>query len=147
MDFSREETLVLNRVQIGIPCASEPFRVIADEIGLTEDEVLEIIVRLKKNNIIRNISGIFNGKKLGYFLSLVAFEVPVIKQMPLQVYKLSPGCSHNYLRNHRYISGLPWLKRVRMILTEQVETLAAKAGASDYLVLKNEQLLKIGCFS
>jgi DNA-binding Lrp family transcriptional regulator len=147
MDFSREETLVLNRVQIGIPCTSEPFRVIADEIGLTEDEVLEIIVRLKKNNIIRNISGIFNGKKLGYFLSLVAFEVPAEKaDAAAEVISSHPGVSHNYLRNHRYNIWFTLAEENEEDFSKTVEVLAVKAGASDYLVLKNEQLLKIGVF-
>ena len=76
MEFTEKEALVLNRVQKGIPAVSEPFLAIAEEIGITEDEVLEIVLRLKENKVIRNISGIFEGKQLGYFLSLVAFEVP-----------------------------------------------------------------------
>ena len=67
MDFSREETLVLNRVQIGIPCTSEPFRVIADEIGLTEDEVLEIIVRLKRIILYGISPGFSTGKNWATF--------------------------------------------------------------------------------
>jgi len=147
MDFSRGETLVLNRVQIGIPCASEPFRVIADEIGLTEDEVLEIIIRLKKNNIIRNISGIFNGKKLGYYLSLVAFEVPVEKvDGAAEIISSHPGVSHNYLRNHRYNIWFTLAEESEEDFEKTVSVLAVKAEASDSLVLKNEQLLKIGVF-
>lgn len=147
MDFSREETLVLNRVQIGIPCASEPFHVIAEEIGLSEEEVIEIITRLKKNNIIRNISGIFNGKKLGYYLSLVAFEIPGERtDAAAEIISSHPGVSHNYLRNHRYNIWFTLAEENEDDFNRTVDILAAKAGAADYLVLKNEQLLKIGVF-
>jgi len=147
MDFSREETLVLNRVQLGIPCVSEPFQTIAEEVGLTEEEVIEAIARLKKNKVIRNISGIFNGKKLGYYLSLVAFEVPVERvDAAAEIISSHPGVSHNYLRNHRYNIWFTLAEENEEDFSRTVEVLAAKAEAADYLVLKNEQLLKIGVF-
>jgi DNA-binding Lrp family transcriptional regulator len=147
MDFSEKDARVLNRVQMGIPCASEPFRVIAEEIGLTEDEVLETVTRLKKNKIIRNISGIFNGKRLGYFLSLVAFEVPVEKvDAAAEIISSHPGVSHNYLRNHRYNIWFTLAEESEEDFERTVSVLAVKAEATDSLVLKNEQLLKIGVF-
>ncbi|HOP30394.1 MAG TPA: Lrp/AsnC family transcriptional regulator [Spirochaetota bacterium] len=147
MDFSRVETLVLNRVQVGIPCASEPFRVMADELSLKEDEVLETVAHLKEKKIIRNISGIFDGKKLGYYLSLVAFEVPEERADAAgAVISSHPGVSHNYLRNHRYNIWFTLAEECEDDFYKTVSVLAIKAGADDYLVLKNESLLKIGVF-
>lgn len=147
MEFSEKDARVLNRVQMGIPCVSEPFQVIAEEIGLTEDEVFEIIARLKKNKIIRNISGIFNGKKLGYYLSLVAFEIPGERvYAAAEIISSHPGVSHNYLRNHRYNIWFTLAEESEEDFNRTVTVLAAKAEASDYLVLKNETLLKIGVF-
>jgi DNA-binding Lrp family transcriptional regulator len=147
MEFTEKEALVLNRVQKGIPAVSEPFLAIAEEIGLTEDEVLEIVLRLKENKIIRNISGIFEGKQLGYFLSLVAFEVPEDKVEAAAVLISShPGVSHNYLRNHRYNIWFTLAEENEDAFFETVSILASKGGASDYLVLRNENLLKIGVY-
>lgn len=147
MEFTEKEALVLNKVQKGIPAVSDPFLAIAEEIGITEDEVLEIISRLKENKIIRNISGIFEGKKLGYFLSLVAFEVPPEKaDAAAGIISSHPGVSHNYLRNHRYNIWFTLAEESEDEFYDTVSILVSKTGAADHLVLKNENLLKIGVF-
>ncbi|HNX22421.1 MAG TPA: Lrp/AsnC family transcriptional regulator [Spirochaetota bacterium] len=147
MEFTDNEALVLNRVQKGIPGVSEPFLAIAEEIGLSENEVLETVLRLKENKVIRNISGIFEGKKLGYYLSLVAFEVPADKtDSAAAVISSHPGVSHNYLRNHRYNIWFTLAEENEDEFYKTVAILASKSGALDSLVLINEKLLKIGVF-
>jgi DNA-binding Lrp family transcriptional regulator len=147
MDFTGNESLVLNRVQKGIPCVPEPFAVMASDTGISEDEVLDIISRLKKNNVIRNISGIFDGEKLGYFLSLVAFEVPSDKtETAGAIISSHPGVSHNYLRDHKYNIWFTLAEENEKEFQKTVVLLASKVSARDYLVLRNEKLLKIGVF-
>ena len=147
MEFSEKDALILNRVQKGIPGVSEPFLAIANEIGLTEDEVLETISRVKKNKVIRNISGIFEGKKLGYYLSLVALEVPAERaDAAAAVISSHPGVSHNYLRNHRYNIWFTLAEESEEEFHKTVALLAAKTDAVDFLVMRNENLLKIGVF-
>jgi len=147
MEFTEKEALVLNRVQKGIPGVSEPFLAIAREIGLTEDEVLETISRLKENKVIRNISGIFEGKKLGYYLNLVAFEVlPDRVETAAAMISSHPGVSHNYLRNHRYNIWFTLAEESEEEFHKTVSILAEKSGVLDSLVLRNEKLLKIGVF-
>jgi len=147
VEFTEREALVLNRVQKGIPGVSEPFKAIAEEIGLTEDEVLETVSHLKENNVIRNISGIFEGKKLGYFLSLVAFEVPAERaDAAAAIINSHPGVSHNYLRNHKFNIWFTLAEESEEEFHKTVSLLASKAGAVDFLVMRNEKLLKIGVF-
>lgn len=147
MEFSEKESLVLNRLQKGISGVSEPFMKIAEETGLSEDEVLETVTFLEKNNVIRNISGIFDGKKLGYYLSLVAFEVPVnLVESAASIICSHPGVSHNYLRNHRYNIWFTLAGESAEEFNKTVSILASKSGAVDCIVLKNEKPLKIGVF-
>ena len=147
MEFSRNESFILNRLQKGIPCSNEPFIEIAADTGLTEQEVLDTISRLKKNNVIRNISGIFNGEKLGYYLSLVAFEVPAENaESAGAVISSHPGVSHNYLRNHKYNIWFTLAEENQEEFNKTVSILASKTEANDFLVLRNEKLLKIGVF-
>ncbi len=147
MEFTEKEALVLNRVQRGIPGVSEPFKAIAAEIGLSEDEVLDIVSSLKEKNVIRNISGIFEGKKLGYFLSLVAFEVPDDRvDAAAAIISSHPGVSHNYLRNHKFNIWFTLAEESEVEFHKSVLLLAAKVGAVDFLVMRNEKLLKIGVF-
>lgn len=147
MNFTDKEALVLNRLQRGVPGVSEPFLAIAGDTGLTEDEVLEIVSRLKEEKVIRNISGIFEGKRLGYFLNLVAFEVPEDKvETAAAIISSHPGVSHNYLRNHRYNIWFTLAEENEGEFNKTISLLSGKSGAADHLVLKNEKLLKIGVF-
>ncbi len=147
MEFTEKEALILNRVQKGIPCVSEPFLAIAVETGLSEDEVLETVSQLKEKKVIRNISGIFEGKKLGYHMSLVAFEVSEDRaDAAAAVISSHPGVSHNYLRNHRYNIWFTLAEESEEEFHKTVSILATKSAAVDFLVLRNEKLLKIGVF-
>ena len=147
MEFTDREAVILNRVQKGIPGVIEPFKAIAEETGMPEEQVLETVSALKEKKVIRNISGIFEGKKLGYCLNLVAFEVPDDRADEAgAIISLHPGVSHNYLRNHRYNIWFTLAEENEQEFHKTVNILFAKTGARDYLVLKNEKLLKIGVF-
>ncbi len=147
MEYTRSEALVLNRIQKGIPCSREPYRVMGEELGLSEDEVLNTVKSLRQKKVIRNISGIFNGQKLGYYLSLVAFQVPVDRADKAgEIISSHPGVSHNYIRNHQYNIWFTLAEESEADFQKTVSSLAVKSGAEDYLVLRNEKLLKIGVF-
>ena len=66
---------ILYKIQKDFPLTIRPFKKIAEELDMSENEVLEIIKKEKENKIIRQTSAIFDTKKLGYSSSLVAFEI------------------------------------------------------------------------
>lgn len=94
---------ILSRIQKKFPLVAQPFKSIADELGMSEDEVLEILQEQKRNNIIRQTSAIFDTKRLGYKSSLVAFKMPKEKiDRAVEIINSHPGISHNYERNHDF---------------------------------------------
>jgi siroheme decarboxylase len=144
-DFSKNEAAVLNYIQRSIPLTGRPFQKIGADTGLSEEAVIEIIFRLKKQGIIRNIAAIFNGESLGYQLSLVAFDVPAASlEKAAAAINAHPGISHNYLRGHRYNIWFTLALEKSLPFDDAVEHIAQKAGARDFLILRNEKLLKIG---
>jgi DNA-binding Lrp family transcriptional regulator len=48
---------------------------VADEVGISEDDVLNRLVRLKEKGIIRRIGGNFVPNKLGFVSTLCAAKV------------------------------------------------------------------------
>ena len=96
---------ILMILQRGIPIASRPYQLMADEIGggLTEQEVIDRIAILKDEHIIRRMSGFFNSGKLGYTSVLCALKVAPehLGQVALLV-NAYPGVTHNYVREHAY---------------------------------------------
>ena len=146
-EFTGKESLVLNRIQKGVPAVSRPFLEIGKDTGLTEDEVIDTLISLKENGVIRNISGIFDGEKLGFYLSLVAFEIHESKiEEAAAIINSHPGISHNYLRDHKYNIWFTLAEEDKESFDKTVSVLASKSSASDFLVLRNEKLLKIGVY-
>ena len=145
MEFKPEESVVLEILQKGIPPVAEPYKYIGESAGLDESTVLEIVRNLKDRKIIRNIAGIFEGKSLGYKLSLVSFKVKDENlEQAAAVINSHPGVSHNYLRKHDFNIWFTLAEESPEAFEKSLSVIFRKSGADDYLVLKNEKLFKIG---
>lgn len=94
---------ILMYLQKGIPIESRPYQIMAENIGggLTEEEVISRIDNLKKENIIRRMSGFFNSNALGYKSTLVGVRPKEGRyEEAMHVINAYPGVTHNYRRDH-----------------------------------------------
>jgi len=137
---------VLSRIQKKFPLVARPFAVIAQELGITEEEVLEILRQEKEANIIRQTSAIFDTKRLGYKSSLVAFKIDEEKiDDAVAIINSHPGVSHNYERNHAFNI---WFTMAvapdsKLGLDRTIEILAELTEAKEYIMLPTLKLFKI----
>lgn len=94
---------LINLIQANFPIESRPFLKLANELDITERQVIDIIKELKDNNYIKRLGGIFNSKKLGYYSTLCAMKVPPnrISEVAMLI-NSNNGVTHNYIRNHYY---------------------------------------------
>jgi radical SAM protein with 4Fe4S-binding SPASM domain len=92
-----------NRLQKGLPIDAQPFVRIADEIGCTEEQVIEAARCLQETGVIRRIGAIVNHRVLGMHSTLVTAHVPedVLSDVTEAVNQIE-GVSHSYLRRHRF---------------------------------------------
>jgi DNA-binding Lrp family transcriptional regulator len=94
---------VLNLMQGRFPLERRPYARVADEAGVSEDEVLSRVRRLIDGRIIRQVTPIFDTRALGYSSMLVAAKVdPEHPHRAAQIVNSHPGVSHNYLRDHDF---------------------------------------------
>jgi len=94
---------ICNVIQSDFPLVERPFLKIAEGLGITEDEVMERIIELKRKNIVRQIGAIFDTRRLGYTTTLVAMRIPEESlDAAAQIINRHPGVSHNYARNGRF---------------------------------------------
>ncbi|TAL36603.1 MAG: Lrp/AsnC family transcriptional regulator [Spirochaetes bacterium] len=143
--FTRTQELILNRIQRDMPLSADPYAGLAAELGLDIDELLAEIRTLKSANVIRRISAIFSAQALGYSSSLVAFCVPGEEaDEAARIINAHPGVSHNYLRGHRYNIWFTLAVPPGQAIEDHAGVLARRCGARDFLVLKNEEMFKIG---
>ncbi len=137
---------VLYEIQKNFPLTIRPYEDIAKRLDMDEDTVLDIVKNEKERGIIRQISAIFDTKKLGYSSSLVAFKISKEDMdRAVEVLNSHPGISHNYERDHEFnvwftIAVSPDSK---LGLEKSVALLSELSNAKEYIILPTLKLFKI----
>ncbi|MCF7971073.1 MAG: AsnC family transcriptional regulator [Methylococcaceae bacterium] len=75
-------------VQQGLPIASRPYALIAEQLDLDEAEVIERLSKLKQQGLIKRLGVIVKHRRLGYQSNaMVVFNIPdaLVKQMGQQI--------------------------------------------------------------
>ena len=137
--------LLLNRVQKDIPIVRRPYAQLAGEIGLSEQEALDILREVKAAGVLRQVSAIFDTRTLGYQSSLVA-AVYDTEQLDAGAAIVSqhPGVSHNYRRNHDFNLWYTIAVPPESDLEAHVQRLHELSGAKLTRLMPTLHLYKIG---
>ncbi|TEU13568.1 MAG: Lrp/AsnC family transcriptional regulator [Anaerolineales bacterium] len=136
---------LLTLLQREFPLVPTPFAILAARMEVDEAEVLERTQQLKRDGVIRQISAIFDSRRLGYQSTLVAFQVPEerLDAVADQV-SAHPGVSHNYARDHVYNLWFTLTLPPGQAMDVNIGALARKADVALYLNLPVVRLFKIG---
>ena len=103
LGISDSQKRLLALIQEEVPLVECPFAELGEKAGLSEEVVLETVDLLKQEEIIRQISAIFDTRSLGYQSSLVAMRTnPKQEDEAAAVINTHPGVTHNYRRNHTF---------------------------------------------
>jgi DNA-binding Lrp family transcriptional regulator len=135
---------ILNRIQSDFPITPRPYRTIAQELGLSEDEVLKRILSLKESGIIRRIGGNFTPDKLGFVSTLCAAKVPEDKiHMFAEVVNRYPGVTHNYRRENTFNIWFTFIAPSMEEIDTNLKQIAEETGITDILNLPATKVFKI----
>jgi DNA-binding Lrp family transcriptional regulator len=135
---------ILNRIQSDFPITRNPFKTIAEELDLSEAEVLERVGHLKSTGIIRRIGGNFVPEKVGFVSTLCAAKVPpdLIERFAETV-NAYPGVTHNYLRENDFNVWFTFIAPSREVIEQNLAEITAKTGVADILNLPATRVFKI----
>jgi DNA-binding Lrp family transcriptional regulator len=94
---------LIQRMQRDFPLVARPFAALAEQVGVTEAEVLERVARLKEAGVIREIDAVFDPQRLGWVSALVAARVAPdrLEAVAARVNEFAE-VTHNYARDHAY---------------------------------------------
>lgn len=136
---------ILNEIQWSFPLVSEPYKELANRFHVTNDEMKKRISNLKSLGVLRQLSAIFDTRKLGYKSSLVAMAIDQDKldSVANQVNR-HPGVSHNYERNHEYNLWFTLATPPGSDLKTEVDKFGKLAGIKKIRLLPTIKLFKIG---
>lgn len=102
MTLDAVDRAILNRLQEGFPIAASPFRRVAAELGLTEDDLIARLGRMQEARIITRFGPFFDAAAMGGAFCLCAMAVPGADfDRVLTKVNARPEVAHNYERVHR----------------------------------------------
>ncbi|MGV6847930.1 MAG: Lrp/AsnC family transcriptional regulator [Marinibacterium sp.] len=114
---------LLNRLQEDLPLTPRPYADVADELGITEQDLLNRIERLKADRVITRFGPFFDAAAMGGDFCLCAMAVPEADfETVLTKVNAHPEVAHNYERTHR-------LNMWFVLATETPEGITATADA------------------
>jgi len=136
---------ILNEIQWTFPLTPKPYSEIAKKFGISDQEMMQRLSVLKNAGIIRQISAIFDTRKLGYKSALVAMAIEPEKldYVANQVNK-HPGVSHNYERNHEYNLWFTLAVPPGSDLKTEIDKFSKLPGILKTRLLPTIKLFKIG---
>ncbi len=141
-EFDKE---LLNEIQWTFPLVTRPFDAIAKKFDTTPEIIKEKLNNLKEIGVLRQLSAIFDTRKLGYTSSLVAMEIEHDKldYVASQINR-HPGVSHNYERDHQFNLWFTLAVPPGADLNAELEKFNVLKGIKKVRMLPTLQLFKIG---
>jgi DNA-binding Lrp family transcriptional regulator len=135
---------ILNRIQSDFPLTLRPYAAIGEEFGLSEEEVLQRLRRLKAKGIIRRIGGNFVPDKLGFVSTLCAASVPEDQVAAFSaVVNAYPGVTHNYQRDNHFNIWFTFIAPSMDEITSNLSEISRKTGITGILNLPATRVFKI----
>jgi DNA-binding Lrp family transcriptional regulator len=143
--FDDTDKALLTEIQKQFPIDHRPFQRLGEKLGISEQECLERVARLKKDQVIRQLSAIFDTRSLGYQSTLAAMKVdPERVDEAAAVVNEHPGVSHNYKRNDPFNIWFTVAVPPGDSLEQVVNILHTLSGAEETIILPTLRLYKIG---
>ncbi len=92
---------LLNRLQDDLPLCSRPYAAVAEELGLSEDDLLTRLRRMKHDGLITRFGPFFDAEAMGGAFCLCAMAVPEDRfDTVAGMVNAHAEVAHNYQRDH-----------------------------------------------
>ena len=101
-DYTPLEQSLLNDFQHDMSLSATPFADMAEQLGVSEDEVIESIKSLQDSGVISRVGPVFRPNRIGVS-TLAAMSVPEQDlECVARIVSAFPEVNHNYEREHKY---------------------------------------------
>lgn len=93
---------IMSALQDGFPLVPRPYADKAAELGLSEQELIDRIARMRESGIVTRFGPFLNAEKIGGGFCLCAMAVPPEKwDATVAAVNAHDEVAHNYRRDHR----------------------------------------------
>ena len=135
---------ILNILQKEFPLEEQPFLIVGQRCGISEDETIHRVQKMKDEGIIRRIGAVFDGAKLGRVSTLCAARVPEGEiDSFVKIVNANKNVTHNYQRNHEYNIWFTVSAANVKELEKFIKDVKEKTGVTDILDMRAVRTFKI----
>ena len=122
------EKHLLNDFQHGFPLVSRPFKKIAEQLGTSEDVIVDRLNELKKEGFISRVGAVFRANSIGAS-TLAAMTVPEneLEKVADMVSSYSE-VNHNYQREHHFNLWFVVTASDECVLNEVLDDIEQRSG-------------------
>lgn len=101
-DLSKLDRQLINRLQDDLPLVSNPFATIGDDLGLSEQDIVDKVRQLRDDGFLTRFGPFFDAEALGGAFCLCAMSCPEDRfEDVLTKVNAHAEVAHNYERDHR----------------------------------------------
>jgi DNA-binding Lrp family transcriptional regulator len=138
------DKMIINRIQSDFPIDTRPFRVIANELGLEEELVINRVKAMREQGLIRRVGGNFVPHKVGFVSTLCAAKVPEnkIDEFATVVNRYT-GVTHNYVRDNEFNVWFTFIAESREEISDNLALISKQTGIETILNLPATRVFKI----
>ncbi|MBT7262206.1 MAG: AsnC family transcriptional regulator [Desulfobacula sp.] len=142
--MDEKDRKILNQIQVDFPVDSRPYKILAEKIGIREDELIQRINQMKKDLLIRRIGGNFSPDRLGYYSTLCAAKVPEDKiEVFTKTVNEYSGVTHNYKRDHEFNIWFTFIEASVETIKTNLENIKKTTKVETILNLPATRVFKI----
>jgi DNA-binding Lrp family transcriptional regulator len=126
--LSEFDRRLLDGYQHGLPLEPRPFARIADDLGVSEQAVLDALAHLQENEMVSRVGPVFRPNRVGVS-TLAALAVPPDALTRVAgIVSAFDEVNHNYEREHRFNLWFVLTARDNGHLEEVLEAIAEQTG-------------------
>lgn len=142
-----EERIIGRLIQRDLAMTRRPYREIADQTGMTERDVLNVIKRMLARGLIRKFGAVVRHREAGFSANaMVAWTVPEDRcEQAGQMLSSFAEITHCYERSPALEGKFNLFSMIHLRnqdMEKIVEKIAAAAGIKDYRILASEEEFK-----
>lgn len=135
---------ILNALQEDFPVDSRPFRILAQRIQKSEEEIIQRVNSLVENKIIRRIGVSLNPKKVGLSTTLIGMDVPEERiKAVADIINTYNEITHNYQRDEDYNLWFTIAAKSDEEINRIIKEIQEKTGIERIINLPSTKTFKI----
>lgn len=138
---------LLSLLQREFPVVRRPYLGLAQQLGVSEGEIISQVKALQASGIVRLIGPVMDARRLGYQSTLIAMKIDAPgREQAEKVVAEHPGVSHGYEREHDFNVWFTLSLPRTIGLAGELERLTLATGAETAISLPARKLFKIGAY-